>query len=196
MAQKRGLPVKLLITILSWVGSGLAWAIERANPGLAPELAPWLAGILLAIGVVSLAYFAWERRPRRVRRAEALTPKRPATMPLMQVVQQLYSRTVDGTIGAFARTLGGKENPLEFYCSFIEEKAVIYGTRPFSSKPEPMKLDTPQFTIEGDGITAHALFDAKDKWENLHLKASDYDRLVVELDILGKELGGNEGLSR
>jgi hypothetical protein len=189
MANKRHIPVKLLITILSWLGGGLAWGIDKTNPALAPQIAPWLTGILAAIGLASLGYFAWERRPAWLRGAQRGS-KRSATIPLMQAVQRLYSRTVDGTIGAFARSLGGKENPLEFYCSFIEEKAVIYGTRPFSSKLEPMKLDTPQFRIEGDQIIAQALFDAQDRWDNLHLKAKDYDRLAVELDTFGRELGG------
>ena len=188
MAKKRHIPVELLITILSWVGGGLAWGIDKTNAAFAPQVAPWLTGILAAIGLVSLSYFVWERRPAWLRRRRSRGSERSAAIPLMQAVQQLYSRTVDGTIGAFARSLGGVENPLEFYCSFIEEKAVIYGTRPFSSKPEPMKLDMPQFKIEDHRIVAQALFDAQDKWDNLHVRAKDYDRLVVELDKFGREL--------
>ena len=190
MAKKRRIPVELLITILSWVGGGLAWGIDKTNPAFAPQIAPWLTGILAAIGLVSLGYFVWERRPAWLRRRRSRDPGRSATIPLMQAVQQLYSRTVDGTIGAFARSLAGKDNPLEFYCSFIEEKAVIYGNRPFSSKPEPMRLDIPQFKIEGDQIIAQALFDAQDRWDNLHVRAKDYDRLAVELDKFGRELEG------
>jgi hypothetical protein len=189
MTKKRRIPIELLITILSWVGSGLAWGLERTDPALAPEIAPWLTGALLGVGLVSLVYFAWERLSGRVRRIGA--PERLSTIPLMQAARQLYSRSVDGTIGDFARSLGGKDNPLEFYCSFIEEKAAIYGTRPFSSQPEPVKLDMPLFKIEGDRIIAHALFDATDRWDNLHLRMGDYDRLIAELDRFGREIGGD-----